>query len=507
MPPHHDVNGPCTCPGCGGHLPVKLAKGGNSPGHHYIHCALCNYHYTFPKQSVVDGPSPPPVSQSIACAKVGCKRRGSTQCSCYMCKQCCVLLSGSNLRAHTVVPISQTGYISATNSSLLCPMLPFMPATSVISGPSRPVVPLSSPSTTPSSTVQTVPYQPPSITQHMNKDWMRPTVDNTKKAKRPNRVNLDNRFSLVLWLDDGKPPKICAVHECPRWPKWILMDDIALKEELAIEATLLEYYDTRTSQWITCGLSYPHDVKRDGSLLLRLLGTLSCLDLEKHIQQTTSREAHFRSNMAHERSDMRRRIRKWNIEASPFVVSLSDDEDDVEIVEFQSSPSLQRKRQHDDELDSNAHELGNNPRPLQRSRYESPTTLDQSLSLSFPHHDTPKSFSPLPSRSSSVTTVSPRPTTLSLDDEVFVPETSKPWPAGMYAVDMALGFERVRNLEKKAAGNLQSRLLVAFGRKIPTTTYHDHMGYWKALTEQQHVNFKQAGRTVEGLWSTIPKVK
>ena len=33
----HDVNGPCMCVRCGCHLPVKLAKGGNSPGHHYIH--------------------------------------------------------------------------------------------------------------------------------------------------------------------------------------------------------------------------------------------------------------------------------------------------------------------------------------------------------------------------------------------------------------------------------------------------------------------------------------
>jgi len=37
MGPRHDVNGPCSCGKCGGQLQVKLAKGGNFPGHHYIH--------------------------------------------------------------------------------------------------------------------------------------------------------------------------------------------------------------------------------------------------------------------------------------------------------------------------------------------------------------------------------------------------------------------------------------------------------------------------------------
>ena len=47
--------------------------------------------------------------------------------------------------------------------------------------------------------VQTIPYQPPNITQHMNESWMRPTVDNTKKARTVNRGDLDNHFVLVFW--------------------------------------------------------------------------------------------------------------------------------------------------------------------------------------------------------------------------------------------------------------------------------------------------------------------
>jgi hypothetical protein len=47
-------------------------------------------------------------------------------------------------------------------------------------------------------------------------------------------------------------------------PKWILLDAVDICEDLDIHVTLLEYYDMRSSQWITCSLSYPHDIKRDG---------------------------------------------------------------------------------------------------------------------------------------------------------------------------------------------------------------------------------------------------
>ena len=55
------------------------------------------------------------------------------------------------------------------------------------------------PNSAPSKVVRTVPYQPPIITQHMNEDWMRPTVDHTKKTRQVNRVDLDNHFLLVFW--------------------------------------------------------------------------------------------------------------------------------------------------------------------------------------------------------------------------------------------------------------------------------------------------------------------
>jgi len=73
----------------------------------------------------------------------------------------------------------------------------------------------------------------------------------------------------------------------------------------------------------------------------------------------------------------------------------------------------------------------------------------------------------------------------------------------MYTVDMARGFHHIDKLGRRI--KLESRLVNAFGRKIPTTTYHDNRRYWNALTEKERARFIQAGRTEGGLWSTVPK--
>lgn len=56
-----------------------------------------------------------------------------------------------------------------------------------------------SPSMIPSTSVHTVPYHPPTITQHMSTEWMRPMVDNTKKPRKAYQNNPEHRFFLVFW--------------------------------------------------------------------------------------------------------------------------------------------------------------------------------------------------------------------------------------------------------------------------------------------------------------------
>jgi hypothetical protein len=46
--------------------------------------------------------------------------------------------------------------------------------------------------------VETVPYEP-TITRHLNPDWMRKTTDNTKKNMKVPRANPNNKFAIVFW--------------------------------------------------------------------------------------------------------------------------------------------------------------------------------------------------------------------------------------------------------------------------------------------------------------------
>lgn len=580
----HDVNGPCMCVHCGSHLPVKLAKGGNSPGHYYIHCIACSYHFTFPKLASphpLPQPFPPTAthdglatSRVIDCAKPGCKRRGCIQCPRRMCKQCCVLLPGCSLRSHSfdqlsskqrgklavpAVPTSalnaitahdpvvlffeqekqraeaergqdlqaqqleedeEEQYQAALAASLavpratphlassasssqspldsLAPSAPFpspFPSPFPLAHPygfsTTPAVPISRPSTKPITTVRTIPYRPltskPGIKEHMSEDWMRPVVDNTKKPKRRNRINLDNTFSLIFWHMDGKPPKRRAIHECPLWPKWILLDDVNVREELDIQARLLEYFDTRSLQWITCTPSYPHTVKKDGFLLLRLLGT-ECLGLDELIQQAITKDTHLRYNMTAERTAIKKQLQQRKLVPPPYLVQFvskddEDDEDDAVVFVEQQQMPPKLKRQREDTVDAN-------PRPSERQRSNPESTTTTPLR---------QHFSPFPRSPTTSSRASPCPSLPTTP--IHVPETSKRWPAGMYAIDMSLGFHQV----DQSKTLLDESLLNVFGKKIPPNTYRDQRRYWKALTQEQRDTFKNAGRTPAGLWSAVPK--
>jgi len=287
------------------------------------------------------------------------------------------------------------------------------------------------------------------------------------------------------------------------------MDARDICEELDIRATLLEFYDMRSSQWITCSLSYPHDVKRDGYLLLRLLKT-SCLDLDKYIQQASTKAPHLRNNIAGERAGVRRKLQQRKVEPPRFLVNLSDD--DTDEIEFVESPRI--KRHAEDAVDLN--------RPSQRqcSQLAGPST-PRSQPLSFAYHDTPVPFSPSPpittisprpasspcspfSHSSSITTMSPQPASPALlAEDIYVPDETR-WPDGMYAINMARGFHRV---DQGGTSVLKARLFTVFGREIPISTYRDQCRRWKALTQRQRDELQAAGRVPAGLWSRVPKMK
>ena len=241
----------------------------------------------------------------------------------------------------------------------------------------------------------------------------------------------------------------------------------------------------RSCQWITCSLSYPHDVKKDGYLLLRLLKT-SCLDLEKYIQQLSTKDPHLRNNIAGERAGVRQKLQQRRIEPPHFLVNLSDDDTD-EIV-FVKSPRI-LKRRAEDVVDLN--------RPSQRQRSELAGPISQPLS--FTHHDSP----PSPPIMTLTPTTSRPASPVSFPEDIYVPKEAR-WPDGMYTIDMARGFHQ---LDQGGTSVLKARLFTVFGREIPISTYRDQRRRWKALTQRQRDELQAAGRVPAGLWSRVPKMK
>lgn len=227
--------------------------------------------------------------------------------------------------------------------------------------------------------------------------------------------------------------------------------------------------------------SYPHTVKKDGSLLLRLLG-IDCLGLDEHIQQATIKDTHLRYNMTAERAGIKKQLQQRKIEPPAYLVQyVSDDDDEVVFVERQEPSQLKRAPEEDMDV---------NPRPSQRQRSNTRSTTTTPLRPPL------SPFSPSPTISS---IASPCPVSPTMS--IHVPETSKWWPAGMYAIDMSLGFHQVNQMKTL----LSESLLTVFGKNIPANTFRDQRRYWKALTQEQRDAFKNAGRTPAGLWSAVPK--
>lgn len=87
---------------------------------------------------------------------------------------------------------------------------------------------------------------------------------------------------------------------------------------------------------------------------------------------------------------------------------------------------------------------------------------------------------------------------------VYVPESKKKWPDGMYTVDMAKAFLEVDSAEfKKLRLKLPERLFRVFGKDIALTTWHDQRRLWGNATEHQRNEGVRAGRHTAGLWAVF----
>lgn len=331
--------------------------------------------------------------------------------------------------------------------------------------------------------VQTVPYVNPVITRHMNADWMRPHTDNTKQRKQVTHKP-GNKFVIVLWKDVhilhslylqllinsqvAVLPTVYAVDNCPQWPTWCLIDSCMVQEELGISSEHLEFYDVCYAQWVSCSPSYPHDVKKDGRLLLRRPGVI-CEDFDLHLQHATDKPVHMRFNMPGERSAIKEQLRQRAKPSHISVFSPSDNDSEVEFVDLDpvtpTRSSFKRSRDVSTE--------GDRTRPTKHiCEILTPISIASSPS-------------PAPSPLYSISSLPDLPSGQAYNSkEIVVPKSTKLWPSGMYAVDMARAFLKI-NLPfmKKTHSTLASRLTAVFKTDVHSNTYHDQLRLWKRAPE------------------------
>lgn len=120
--PHDHTADHCECPNCRNTLAVKgPAASGIAPGHLYIHCNGCGYHYTFPKwcqritrrspalvvsagsssrKHVVRHSSHGVTVADKQCATTTCTKGANTLCSNKSCKNCCITKGGCKISSH-----------------------------------------------------------------------------------------------------------------------------------------------------------------------------------------------------------------------------------------------------------------------------------------------------------------------------------------------------------------------------------------------------------------------
>ena len=292
-------------------------------------------------------------------------------------------------------------------------------------------------------------------------------------------------FSANLSLQDDKPPVIHAINDCLDWPTWCLSDAPDVKDLLALGAEPLQFYDFAHSQWISCIHSYPHDLKKDGYLFLRR-PSVTCLDFDTHAGHATDKTPHLFLNMSGERSAIKKRLQCRKAKPTLSFIEQGDEDSDNE-VEF-VEPAVRKRQRSESPTDVTSSSQPRRPRlqSVSSETSEGPTSLSSSLS------------SPISSR------LTPGVDDRSYGALVYVPESKKKWPDGMYTVDMAKAFLEVESADfKKLHLKLPERLFRVFGKDIALTTWHDQRRHWGNATERQREEGVWGRRNAVGLWSAF----
>ncbi|KAF8144069.1 hypothetical protein K438DRAFT_1783191 [Mycena galopus ATCC 62051] len=229
-------------------------------------------------------------------------------------------------------------------------------------------------------------------------------------------------------------------------------------------------YNPGFKMWASIGPTYPHPIIAENALLLCRRNT-QCIKLDKVVNTfhppPSSAPMHFRQKLLAERTLCT--MYKDRRSPKPLVIDdTSSSNSDVEVVRV-----TKRAFKHENEDD-----------PVLPGPQGSCLDLDF---IVINDDDTP----PRTASSSTSTLSSVLPSLLA---------SSSPWPAGMYVVDMIIGFRKMSGL-KTSGLNREQRFQCVFGIRYHASTFDTQHSKYKAATSTQIEAGLQAGRMDKGLWN------
>ncbi|KAJ7766048.1 hypothetical protein B0H16DRAFT_1687100 [Mycena metata] len=361
------------------------------------------------------------------------------------------------------------------------------------------------------------PQARPTITTQLNETWMSNSTSPATAAPSPTlssssavfhvrngggrRAFMDRtqaeRFTLIFFT--GAEPRVLSVDvsriNSPRWPTYILSADdktIAdlgseLKDDEGFPITQLDLYLHRQRTWMGIDHDYPHTVSTGAVMFLRRRGVHGPQDqatLDKFLPDTAP--AHLRYNLPRERAAIR--------DALKDVIVINSDSDGEKKRKGKSKRRATSSRTDNVVLVS--------PRRPRLSVKTSGLVVPRSSTT------TSSTTSPPPSalflRSASTASSASEPGTPSLDAMLRLPAKDKPWPFGLYTVDVVAGFLEIDSTK----GFLPDRFHAAFdppGKTVEfkPATYHYNHKLWVNASEGLKCQMLDAGRTSGGFWSVF----
>ncbi|KIJ90813.1 hypothetical protein K443DRAFT_657600 [Laccaria amethystina LaAM-08-1] len=326
----------------------------------------------------------------------------------------------------------------------------------------------------------------PTITRHLNAEWMRPFEDLSqsqlpKKGRSQVDLDLSRKFHIMFWDKPDEDPSTFSVLDCPAWPKWVLADSTTALQRLA-SAPDLDFYDPKDRLWLWADLAYPHEVSKDSYIFFRRRG-IRCHDFQKHLDQVLAKPPHQRVNMRGKRDSVNKglRAKKEKEKRQPPNVMDNNNSD----IEFTDVTPRRHTIKHNRSLSPLDGELSACKRLRTTSPIISPIPLSSPLSIS----ETLRSLSPSPNESISGSSPTPR-----IRKEV--------WYTGLYVVDVAKGLKLFN--ANRSVGKWQSKFSAAFNLPPPPRrSFYDQRDRWLIATQAQRDTALAAGRTLPGLWSAF----